>query len=304
MMIKKIRRGLCFVKDAVAFSNPASLIASKIFSKGNILVYRYKKYWIVSCEIPCWDGVAIKECLVEKAYNKALSWAMPKDRRGSYVNIGAHIGAFDIAILDAWGNNTTGVAIEMNPWTCARLMNNIWLNGLSVAVLNAAVMKERGIVKVDTHQSGTGQSIYDISQCGHKVDVEAITLTDIPYPVSGKPIDLLKVDCESAEYPIFMEATPECLERFLNIVMEIHSPPIGYDRDQLIRGIKEKGRYDVITSIGDTKKSLIYFRRMVNVQSTDKNVYKFSEFDPKQCFMVSAQRFSKKQKFKKNRKIP
>jgi FkbM family methyltransferase len=259
-VIQKIKSGLSFIKKAATFSNPAYLVLSKILTKGPVLIYRYKQYTLVSCEIPCWDGWAIEECLIEKAYENALEWSRPKKFPGTYINIGAHVGAFDVAIHESWGGSVRGVSIEMNPWTCARLLNNICYNRLPAQVINAAVSDKIGCVMIDMDQSRAGQSIHDLASGAERVEIKTLTLKDIPDPVAGAPIDLLKVDCEGAEYSIFSQASPKDLERFKNIVMEIHEPPSGYVKEQLIKNIETKGGF-YSKPVGDKKGTLSFFTR-------------------------------------------
>jgi FkbM family methyltransferase len=228
-----------------AFSNPVELILTKLISRDNIVVYQRGPFRIVSFE-SCGDGTSIRECLQENAYDLALGSVQASGRARTYVNIGANIGAFDVAIHHRWGPGTKGVAIEMNPWTCARLASNLQFNRLDTEVIAAAVAGAAGTTEIDVTRSGPAQSLYQNKGAAtDRVAVRVMRLADIPSPIESAAVDLLKVDCEGAEYEIFNDATPAELHRFRFIVVEIHVPQDGGETrgEALIQEICEKGRY-------------------------------------------------------------
>ncbi|OGW92198.1 MAG: hypothetical protein A3D28_06245 [Omnitrophica bacterium RIFCSPHIGHO2_02_FULL_63_14] len=255
-----MRRAFRFIADSFSFSNPLELIAVKALTHGALLTYRYKGYRIASCEIACRDDMAVKECLVKKTYRAALERSRPSGR-GRYVNIGAHIGAFDVAAHGTWGRETRGVSVEMNPWTYARLVHNIYWNRLNVRPVHAAVTGQKGVVMVDPLRSHTGQSIFDRAEGSGLVEVPSIPLSDVPDPEPGAPIDLLKIDCEGAEYQLVLGARPEDFGRFRHIVMELHAPPPGREKQEVIRHLREQGRFQVETLTEGIHSLIFCFRK-------------------------------------------
>ncbi len=265
-MKNKILSGIRFVRMAFEFSNPLQLIVEKIMTRGVYLAFQHHEYRLFSCEIPCWDSVAIRECLVEKAYDTAIKMAKPAKGPGSYINIGANIGAFDVAVYEQWGRDARGVSVEMNPWTCARLLNNICYNQLPVCVINAAIAGKPGKIKINLKESHSGQSIYDKVSAETNTEIEALTLAQIQSPVAGKDIDLLKVDCEGAEYELFLAAGAQDFKRFKHIVMELHAPPSSeYTKEQLIEHIQKTGGYESMP-LKNSKNSLIFFTKKSSAQ--------------------------------------
>ncbi len=243
------------------FSNAIQIIFLKLFKINcNVVVYQYKKYRLISYESYA-DGVSIQECLAKKVYAEALRQSKPEKRAGSYINIGANIGAFDIAIFDAWGPDTRGITIEMNPWTFARLSSNVFYNKLSTRLINAAVTDRNEILNVPIDQTSCSQSLYHSGPSDQQSQIKTLTLFQIPEPVEGVPVDLLKVDCEGSEYPIFSSVSREELQRFRNVVVEIHTPPTGFSMETLIEDIKSKGKYEatLLSETDDAK--LIFFQR-------------------------------------------
>ena len=245
-MLSRWRDRWRVVRSMAAFSNPVELILTKLISRDNLVVYQRGPFRLVSFET-CGDGTSIRECLQENAYDPALRAVKASGHARTYVNIGANVGAFDVAVHHRWGPGTKGIAIEMNPWTCARLASNLHFNRLETRVIAAAVAGAAGTTEIDVTRSGPAQSLYQSKGAEtDRVAVRVVRIGDIPNPIEGAAVDLLKVDCEGAEYDIFSQATPAELRRFRFIVVEIHIRQDGGDsRGQaLIREICEKGDYE------------------------------------------------------------
>jgi FkbM family methyltransferase len=245
-MLSRWRDRWRVARSMAAFSNPVELILTKLISRDNVIVYQRGPFRIVSFE-SCGDGTSIRECLQENAYDLALGSVQASGRARTYVNVGANIGAFDVAIHHRWGPGTKGVAIEMNPWTCARLASNLHFNRLDTEVIAAAVAGAAGTTEIDVTRSGPAQSLYQSKGAATaRVAVRVVRLADIPSPIESAAVDLLKVDCEGAEYEIFNEATPAELHRFRFIVVEIHIRQDGGASrgEALIQEICEKGNYE------------------------------------------------------------
>jgi hypothetical protein len=54
-------------------------------------------------------------------------------------------------------------------------------------------------------------------------------------------IDLLKLDCEGAEYAILMGASAESLAHVQRIVMEYHDLDVEYEHSSLVRFLESSG---------------------------------------------------------------
>src|SRR5262249_36600294 len=83
---------------------------------------------------------------------------------------------------------------------------------------------QSGTVEIDVTRSGPAQSIYQSKGApADRTSVRMIRLKEIPDPVAGEAVDLLKVDCEGAEFEIFNQADESDLRRFRFAVVEIHT---------------------------------------------------------------------------------
>ena len=67
------------------------------------------------------------------------------------------------------------------------------------------------------------------------VDVLCTTLDDIFFENNVECCDLLKMDCEGAEYEIILSASMETLKKISQIIMEYHAPEcFGLDDRNLL----------------------------------------------------------------------
>jgi len=74
-----------------------------------------------------------------------------------------------------------------------------------------------------------------------QIRVHAVTLADVLAQQALDRVDLLKLDCEGAEYEILMNATEETLAKVQRIVMEYHNVDADHTHVQLIRFLESVG---------------------------------------------------------------
>lgn len=153
---------------------------------------------------------------VERDYNTA-DLKLTKD--SIVVDIGAHVGIVSMSIAKQFGCKVW--AYEPEPENFRRLRANIEANGLGdlVTPFNLAVTKHGTSVIISPNKANSGgATIY-----GHDEGtlVESTTLGKILKDVGT--IDLLKIDCEGAEYEI-LENANGLLKKVLAIRGEFHGP--------------------------------------------------------------------------------
>ena len=74
-----------------------------------------------------------------------------------------------------------------------------------------------------------------------QIKVNAVTLADVLTEHALDSVDLLKLDCEGAEYEILMSAPEETLAEVQRIVMEYHNVDAEHTHIQLIRFLEAAG---------------------------------------------------------------
>jgi FkbM family methyltransferase len=153
------------------------------------------------------------------------------------IDVGANIGVYS---LWAARRRATVVAFEPEPETFACLTANT--AGKSVTPFHAAVVgSPRAVAKLyrssirSTRHTLTGREILSGEQLYDSVDVPAITLDE----VLAFPCDLLKVDCEGAEFEMLFAVSDEALSRAQRIILEFHRS--AGDPETLIRRLGTVG---------------------------------------------------------------
>ena len=142
------------------------------------------------------------------------------------IDVGAGIG--DFSMYAAYGKpNTVVYAFEPFFESYQLLIKNLTLNTLeNVVTFQRALWKKSGTVVLDL--SG-GEPLQIISQevekkadSAGKVVVQALSLQDFLREQSIPQVDLIKMDCEGAEYEILMQAPSQALAKITRSVMEYH----------------------------------------------------------------------------------
>lgn len=153
-------------------------------------------------------------------------WTPPgyEVRQGyTVVDIGAHIGAFSImAATRAQGVRV--VSYEPDPKNFAVLVGNVRLNGLdNIEPLLLAVAGRIEKRKLFTNPQGEASSLLQpVSGSSSQTaeDVNCTTLTEVLKHV-GK-CDLLKMNCEGAEYEILLNTSDDNLKKVERMVLDCH----------------------------------------------------------------------------------
>lgn len=196
------------------------------------------------------DDVIYKSVVTENEYR------VPDDLTGAIVvDIGVHVGAFSYLALTRGAASVYG--FEPEPSNYARACENLAPFGERVQLSNRAVWRSDApasqlhfFPSTDRANTGGGTLIWDTD--GPMVD--AAPLDQVIEEVTGggyKNIDLLKIDCEGAEFPILL--TSRLLDRIDRIVGEYHElraqppahaaiPAVGeFTLDVLVAGLERAG---------------------------------------------------------------
>ena len=170
------------------------------------------------------EAWSVKETLIDRFYTK-LGTKIESD--WVVVDIGAAIGEFTI---EAALQLTDGMvhAFEPNPGSINILRQNMRANNLKhVETYNLGVWSESGEIPLHFLNneplqavSGTGQA--DNIEAVKETSIPVITLEQVVEEKVGKKIDLMKLDCEGAEYEILLNQDPKFFKKINRIIMEYH----------------------------------------------------------------------------------
>lgn len=152
----------------------------------------------------------------------------PGDR---VVDVGAHVGYFTAYAASAHPDVRVA-SFEPAPESRERLHETLKLNGLEsrVKVLPLAVAGSAGLRRLLVHDLPERNSLLEESPpegdaIRARVDVETVDLGGALALSGFEACDLLKMDCEGAEYEILDAATDDDLRRFRRMVIEYHEGP-------------------------------------------------------------------------------
>jgi FkbM family methyltransferase len=157
------------------------------------------------------------------------------------IDIGAHIGDFSIFAA----NQAEGVVVysyEPSTESFAFLLSNITRNkAVNVKAFNLAVSKTQGDIKFYVDAKNTTLHSTVIAQKSYRL-VSSTTLERIFMDNHIENCQLLKLDCEGAEYEILFNTPWEILNRIQNISMEHHRVP-DYTINDLTKYLTNLGFY-------------------------------------------------------------
>ena len=169
------------------------------------------------------DVWSIKETFLDAFYTR---YGVSIEDGWRVIDIGAGIG--DFSVYAAYQKpGVTVYAYEPYPESYRLLVKNLGKNKIeNVQPYNLAVWSGEGPLnlnissgeplKFESHRADHVQNDPDM------LTVQAVSLESILNEHHLEKLDLLKLDCEGAEYDILMDAPPQILHRVDRIIMEWH----------------------------------------------------------------------------------
>ena len=183
------------------------------------------------------DACVIREVFAAKVYHKNIN--VLKDN-SVVIDIGGNIGAF--SVLAARKNNSINVfTYEPFEENFLLLNDNIAANNLKnqIKPFNLAVGKTKGPRTVYWQKSDALSSLYE-SQ-GEQIRIDMTTLRDVFEDNGISTCDLLKMDCEGAEYEILYSTPADILARIKTMSIEFHDGFGTGKGTELKSWLKEQG---------------------------------------------------------------
>lgn len=146
------------------------------------------------------------------------------------VDVGANVGAF--AVLAA-NRGASVEAYEPHPETFVHLERNT--AGLDVRCARAAVVGQAPPGRtVALEPSGESDTRHRVGERG--IEVPAVGMAEV---IAAAGCDLLKIDCEGAEFELVESPAPEAWNAVRRVVCEVH--PWAGEVEDLARGLERLG---------------------------------------------------------------
>lgn len=185
------------------------------------------------------DVWIVKETCLDRDYERISE---PIEDGWAIMDIGAALGDFAVDIAARYPRSVVH-AYEPFPESLALLEENIQMNGIdNVTAFGEAIAKEPGTITLEllgeaVQHSTTEQQATD----NRAISVPAITLGEAVARLPRGECDLLKMDCEGAEYDILFNADETSLQRIQRIVMEYHNGVTSFSHRDLVLFLEQKG---------------------------------------------------------------
>lgn len=189
------------------------------------------------------DIWALKETILDDYYEH---YGYKLGEGWSVIDIGGGIGDFTIQAAERNPKNQV-FAFEPTPSSYSLLEENLQMNRITNAhIFPAAVWSSNSDVVIDT---GLGEPVQftseelrrDSGPVPGKVVVPGLSLETVFEKTGIQTCNLMKLDCEGAEYEILFNAPDAILKRIERIVMEYHDNAVEYTHQDMARFLTEKG---------------------------------------------------------------
>jgi FkbM family methyltransferase len=187
------------------------------------------------------DVWSLKETLLDRFYER---FGFAVQDGWTIVDIGGGIG--DYTIFAAHGREQARViAFEPFPDSYRLLQDNLALNQIHTVQLSTqAVGSQTGIMQFVAGPAdplSRQTSVLSGVATGEGLPVQSVSLGAVLEQLAGGSIDLIKLDCEGAEYDILMNSPAAVLEKIDRIVLEYHDDVTPYKHGDLVKYLTEQG---------------------------------------------------------------
>lgn len=180
------------------------------------------------------------------------------------IDIGASIG--DFALLAAGqGKRTRVIAVEPMPATVALLEQNIRQNNFSgqITVIAGAVAGTTGTQMLHTSDSALSHTLVaGVHRGSSGVPIQCFSLADVMEQHQISQCDILKMDCEGAEYDILYNTAPETLKKIKELRFEYHTLPNAstHPIHQLVSYLQKAG-FTVTQGSTEARNAVLWMRQ-------------------------------------------
>ena len=186
-------------------------------------------------DVWCLKETFLNRDYIEHGYRGEAEWTV--------IDVGAALGDFSIQMKRDFGVRRV-VAVEPAPSAIALLRANLDGNGSAdVEIVGKALSDRAGELWLDTSGAPLSMGTSGTQEREDQVRVEAITLTTLYDELGIDRCDLIKMDCEGAEFTLLREGANDVLDRTDRVVLEFHEAAVtdGRDRHTLVDILRKAG---------------------------------------------------------------
>ena len=151
------------------------------------------------------------------------------------IDIGAHVGLFTL-YASQYCKNGTIFCFEPVDENYDILVDNITQNNLkNVKPFKSAVSKSESTITIYRKKDEAGHSMFSFTS--HALKVDSISLKKIIDENSVNQCNLIKIDCEGAEYEIIESLPLEYFKKISKLIIEYH---FADSKPKLVNDLKTK----------------------------------------------------------------
>jgi FkbM family methyltransferase len=198
----------------------------------------------VQVEVPRRLLHEFKEIFMDECYTRGLRGRL--DSEPTIIDVGANAGFFSLFAASRFPGARI-VSVEPIPANFRQLERNAGLNPeAALTCLEAAVYSHTGRIGLSA-ETGDGFTTSASADGGDRyrqetVEVDCLSLADLFDTQGIERCDLLKMDCEGAEYAILYRAPEPVLGGIRQMAIEVHRGPGETENiESLARYLSDKG---------------------------------------------------------------
>lgn len=178
------------------------------------------------------DVMTLVNIWLVKEYSKFGFEIKPKD---VIIDVGSHIGLFALFVAQ-FCNQGKIYCFEPIKENFELLIDNLKLNKIeNVKIFNKAISADSRTIKIYRNEDEAAHSMFREST--NYVEIESVSLKKVFDENKIEKCDLLKIDCEGAEYEIIESVPKEYFNKIKQIVIEYHFVD---SKPYQIKNLKEK----------------------------------------------------------------
>lgn len=183
-----------------------------------------------------------KESVFDEVYVKNLPKSILQVNSPVIIDIGANVGYFTL-YADFKFKNPQIFSFEPVRRNFVLLQDNLKdLDTSRIHIINKGVSDTEGEIVLkfnNDHDITTSASIFDNQHGSDEERVASVTLPGLMKEYNLTKIDLLKLDCEGAEYGIFYNTPGQVFDAVNCIALETHQGPAGNENTVALAGYLE-----------------------------------------------------------------